>query len=264
VRLREATPGYFRALGIPLRAGRLFTGSDTGVVVNEALVRRHFPGEDPIGRVLSRGTIVGVVGDVRQRLRLPPEPEIYLPLTRTGYSAATLVVDAQTPPELLVGSVRSAIRDINSHQPIYDVRTMKDVIASAHADVDLSLWLVGLFAGLALVLSMAGIYGVMSYAAAVRRREYGIRLALGADAARLLRLVLAEGGLLVAAGVTIGVAGAVAATRVLGALLYEITPTDPLTFVAVALLLACVAMLACLNPAFRVMRLDPMTILRHE
>jgi putative ABC transport system permease protein len=264
VRLREATPGYFRALGIPVRAGRLFTGSETGVIVNEALVRRHFRGEDPIGRVLSRGTIIGVVGDVRQRVRHPPEPEIYVPLTRTGYSAATLVVHAQTPPDLIVGSVRAAIRDINPHQTIYDVRTMEDVIRSSHADVDLSLWLVGLFAGLALVLSMAGIYGVMSYAAAVRRREYGIRLALGADAARLLRLVLAEGGFLVAAGVTIGVAGAVAATRVLSALLYEVTPTDPLTFVGVALLLAGVAMLACLNPAYQAMRLDPMAILRHE
>ncbi len=264
VRLREVSPGYFRALGIPLRAGRLFTDPEPGIIVNEALVRRHFPGEDPIGRVLSRGTIVGVVGDVRQRLRLPPEPEIYLPLRATGYSAATLVVDSQTPAETLVGSVRAAIRDINAHQTTYDVRTMDDVIRSSHADVDLSLWLVGLFASLALVLSMAGIYGVMSYAAVVRRREYGIRLALGADAARLLRLVLAQGGLLVAAGVTIGVAGAVAVTRVLGALLYEVTPTDPLTFVAAALLLAGVAMLACLSPAYRTMRLDPMTILRHE
>jgi ABC-type antimicrobial peptide transport system permease subunit len=111
---------------------------------------------------------------------------------------------------------------------------------------------------------MAGIYGVMSYAAAIRRREYGIRLALGADAARLLRLVLAQGGLLVAAGVTIGVAGAVAVTRILGALLYGVTPTDPLTFIAAALLLAGVAMLACLNPAYQAMKLDPMTILRHE
>jgi predicted permease len=264
VRLREASAGYFRALGIPVRAGRLFTDLDTGVIVNEALVRRHFPGEDPIGRVLSRGTIVGVVGDVRQRLRLPPEPEIYVPLTRTGYSAATLVVDAETSPEMLIGSVRAAIREINPHQTIYDVTTMEDVIRSSHADVHLSLWLVGLFAGLALVLSMAGIYGVMSYAATVRRREYGIRLALGANAARLLRLVLAQGGLLVGAGVAIGVAGAVAVTRVLSALLYEVTPTDPLTFIGAALLLAGVAMLACLNPAIRAMRLDPMSILRHE
>jgi putative ABC transport system permease protein len=265
VRIREASPGYFRALGIPFRAGRMFTEGEPGIIVNETLVRRHFPaGVDPIGRVLSRGTIIGVVGDVRQRLRLPPEPEIYSPLARTGYSAATLVVSSSMPPDGLVGPVRSAIREINPNQTIFDVATMEQVIATSHADLDLFLWLIGGFAGLAFALSMAGIYGVLSYAVAARRKEFGIRLALGADAARVLRLVLAQGGLLVGTGVVVGIAGALALTRFLQALLYEVTPADPLTFTAATLALAGVAMAACLNPARRAMTVDPMTVLRHE
>ena len=264
VRIREASPGYFRALGIPLRAGRMFTEGEAGIIVNETLVRQHFPGVDPIGRVLSRGTIIGVVGDVRQRLRLPPEPEIYSPLARTGYSAATLVVSSSMPPDGLVGPLRAAIREINPNQTIFDVATMDRVIAASHADVDLFLWLIGGFAGLAFALSIAGVYGVLSYAVAARRKEFGIRLALGADSGRVLRLVLAEGGLLIGGGVVVGIAGALALTRLLQALLYEVTPTDPLTFTAATLTLVGVAMAASLNPARRAMHVDPMTVLRHE
>jgi putative ABC transport system permease protein len=265
VRIREASPGYFRALGIPLRAGRMFTQGEPGIVVNETLVRRHLPaGADPIGRVLSRGTIIGVVGDVRQRLRLPPEPEIYSPLARTGYALATLVVSASMPPDRLVGPLRAAIREINPNQTVFDVRTMDQVITASHADLDLYLWLIGGFAGLAFALSVAGIYGVLSYAVAARRKEFGIRLALGADAGRVLRLVLAQGGLLIGAGVMIGIAGALALTRFLQALLYEVTTTDPLTFTAATLALVGVAMAACLNPARRAMSVDPMTVLHHE
>jgi putative ABC transport system permease protein len=263
-RLREVTPGYFRALGIPLRAGRLFTDRDPGAVVNEALVRQYFPGEDPIGRILDRGTIIGVVGDVRQSLRLPPEPEMYHPLAQTSYSAATLVVSAQTPPEALVGSLRAAIREVNANQAVFNIRTMDDVIAASHPELDLYLWLIGLFAGLALVLAMAGIYGVISYATAARRKEFGIRLALGADGGRLLRLVLAQGGVLIGAGLAVGIAGALPLARFLRAQLYDVAPTDPATFVVVGLVLACVAVAACLNPARRVMKLDPLTVLRCE
>ena len=241
VRLREASSGYFRALGIPLRAGRMFTEREPGIVVNEALVREHFRGVDPIGRVLNRGTIIGVVGDVRQSLRLAPEPEIYSPLAGTGYSAATLVVSAPMPPDALVGPLRAAIREITANQTVFDVKTMDQVIALSHADLNLFLWLIGAFAGLAFALSMAGIYGVLSYAVAARTKEFGIRMALGADAGSLLGLVLAQGGLLVAAGVLIGTTGAVVLTRFLQALLYEVTPTDLPTFVASTLVLVVVA-----------------------
>jgi putative ABC transport system permease protein len=263
-RLREVSPGYFRALGIPLRAGRLFTDHDSGAVVNETLVRQFFHGEDPIGRVLDRGTILGVVGDVRQSLRLPSEPEIYHPLAQTSYSAATLVVSGQTPPEALAGSLRAAIRDVNANQAVYNIRTMDDVIAASHPELDLYLWLIGSFAGLALVLAMAGIYGVISHATVSRQREFGIRLALGADGGRLLRLVLTQGGVLIGAGLAIGIAGALALTGVLRAQLYGVTPTDPATFAIVSLILGGIATAACLNPARRAMKLDPLTVLRYE
>jgi putative ABC transport system permease protein len=263
-RLREVTPGYFRALGIPLRAGRLFTDRDRGAVVNEALVREYFPGENPIGRILDRGTIIGVVGDVRQSLRLPSEPEIYHSLAETGYSAATLVVSSQTAPEALVASLRAAIREVNPNQAVFNIRTMDGVIAASHPELDLYLWLIGLFACLALALALSGIYGVISYATAARRKEFGIRLALGADGGRLLRLVLAQGGVLIGAGLAIGVAGAIPLTGLLRAQLYGVAPTDPATFVVVGLVLACVAVAACLNPARRAMKLDPLTVLRYE
>ena len=264
VRLREASPGYFRALGVPLRAGRWFTDGEPGVVVNEALAREHFAGEDPIGRVLNRGPIVGVVGDVRQSLRVPAEPEIYGPLARTAYSAATLVVNGQGPATGLRPALRTAIRDINPNQTIFDVKTMDEVIRSSYADIDLSLTLIGVFAALAFALSVAGIYGVLSNAVAMRRKELGIRLALGAAPARVLRLVLAQGGLLVGTGTIIGIAGALVLTRLLRALLFGVTPTDPGTFAAAAAVLATVAMLACVNPARRAMKLDPIVVLRHE
>jgi len=264
VRFRDASPGYFRALGIPLRAGRMFSDRDRGILVNETLAREQFRGEDPIGRVLSRGTIVGVVGDVRQSLRLPPEPEIYNPLGSTSYAAATLVVSGAIPPERLVAPIRAAIREINPNQTVFDVKTMEQVISVAHADVDLSLWLIGLFAGVAFALSMAGIYGVLFYTVAAREKEFGIRIALGAEPARVLRLVLAQGALLIGVGVVLGIGGALALTRFLRALLYEVTPTDPLTFTVATLAVVGVAIVAGLLPARRAMIVDPMAVLRRE
>jgi predicted permease len=264
VRLREASPGYFRALGIPLRGGRMFSEAEPGILVNETLARQHFPGEDPVGRVLSRGTIVGVVGDVRQSLRLAAEPEIYNALASTSYTAATLVVSAAIPPGRLIAPIRAAIREVNPNQTVFDVKTMEQVISAAHADVDLSLWLIGLFAGLAFPLSLAGIYGVLSYTVAAREKEFGIRIALGGDPSRVLRLVLAQGALLIGTGAALGIGGAFALMRFLRALLYEVTPTDPMTFTVATLALVGVAMLACVNPARRAMTVDPMAVLRRE
>jgi putative ABC transport system permease protein len=264
VRLRDASAGYFRALGIPLRAGRVFSDRDEGVVVNEALVREYFPGMDPVGRVLDRGTIVGVVGDVRQNLRLPAEPELFSPLERTAYSAATLVVKAKMPPLTLVGPVRAAIREVNPHQAVFDVRTMEDVMTASHGDLNLALSLIGVFAGIAVVLAAIGIYGVLSYSVAVRRQEFDIRLALGADGRGLLRHVCAQSGRLVAIGGVMGVVGALALTQSLRALLYEVTATDPVTFTSAAILLVGVAGVACVQPARRAMAVDPLTVLRHE
>ena len=258
-RCRQATSA---PLGFRYRTGEVLTDGVAGVVVNEALVHEHFPGADPIRQILNRGTIVGVVGDVRQNLRQPAEPEIFSSLARTSYSAATLVIRSELPPASLVGAVRAALRDVNPAQAVFEVRTMNDVIMASHGDLNLSLWLVGLFAGLALLLSIAGIYGVVSCNVAARRREFGIRVALGADPRRLLQLMSTQGLRLILPGLAGGLTGAVALTRVLRTLLYEVSPTDPGTFLAVTGVIAGVAMAACLVPARRTLSADPTVLLR--
>jgi predicted permease len=271
--LRYVTPGYFRALGIPLRKGRGFTDHDTGdsprvILINEALERRYFSNEDSIGRHTNRGTIVGVMGDVRQiGLRHAPAPEIYYPVAQNVAqtdSGLSLVVSAKLPPEKLVSAVRAAIHQVEPTQVVFNIKTMKRVIADSFSDVYLYLCLIGLFAALALVLAMAGIYGVVSYTASQRTHEMGIRVALGAAAADLFRMVLRRTLVLAGAGVMLGIAGALAVTRVLARFLFEVKPTDPATFAAVAVLLGCVAILAGLIPARRASKVDPMEALRYE
>lgn len=268
--LRFVSPGYFRALGIPIRRGRLFTQRDDsvaspGILVNEALARRYFPNEDPVGRETDRGTIVGVVGDVRDAgLAREPQPEIFSPLAQQPYRGVTLVVSGLLPPETLTGSVRGAIHQVNPNQAIFKIKTMERVVADSLSYLTLDLWLIGLFAGLALLLAVAGIYGVISYAVAARTREFGIRLALGADGNRLLSLVLGHGSVLIIIGLIAGAAAAAALTRILKSLLVGVSPLDPASFAAAGILLAAVALLACLLPARRAMRVDPMLALRAE
>jgi putative ABC transport system permease protein len=272
--LRYVTPGYFRALGIPLRRGRGFSDQDNSgaprvVLINEALARQYFPNEDPIGKRTDRGVIAGIVGDVRQfGLDRPPAPEIYYPMAQSlasrSDSGMSLVVSAQIPPENLVSAVRAAIREINPNQAVFNIKTMQRVIADSLSNLNLYLWLIGLFAGLALLLAVAGIYGVIAYAVAARMREFGIRVALGADAGRLLRLVLGHGAWLIGLGLAAGLCGALALTGLLRSLLAGVTATDPLTFTAMAALLASVGLLACLVPARRATRVDPAIALRDE
>ena len=272
--LRYVTPGYFRAFGIPLRKGRVFTDRDNSeappvVLINEALARQYFPGEDPVGKRTSRGPIVGIVGDVRQLgLDRPPAPEIYNPIAQ-NYSqrseyGMSLVVSGQVAPEALVSAVCAAIHEVNPNRAVFNIKTMRRVIADSLSNQKLYLWLIGLFAGLALLLAVAGIYGVISYAVAQRTREFGVRMALGADTGRVLRLVLGHGVWLVGLGLALGVGGALALTRLLRSLLFGVTPTDPATFAAMAALLGAVAMLACLVPARQATRVDPAIALRHE
>jgi putative ABC transport system permease protein len=268
--LRFVSPRYFRALGIPIRRGRPFGNRDDGgaphvILINEALARRYFPNEDPVGRETDRGAIVGVVADVRDAgLGREPQPEIYSPLSQHPLRGITLVVSGLLPPEALTGSVRGAIHQVNPNQAVFNIKTMERVVADSLSYLKLDLWLIGLFAGLALLLAAAGVYGVISYAVAARTQEFGIRLALGADRIRLLGLVLGHGSVLILIGLIVGGGGAIALTRLRKSLLAGVSPLDPATFLAAGVLLAVIALVGCLVPARRAMRVDPMIALRAE
>jgi predicted permease len=267
--LRFVTPGYFRAIGIPLRRGREFSAHDNGatprsVVINETLARMYFPNEDPVGRETDRGTIIGVVGDVRDKaLGIPAKPEMYF----AGYAqirqiGSTLVVRGYGPPERMVGAIRAAVREVRPTQALFQVATMQNVIEESLATPRLYAWLLGVFAAMGTLLALAGIYGVVSYLVSQRTREFGIRMALGADRAGILRLVMSRGALLTAIGLGIGIGCAAWLTRVLSSVLYGVAPTDSGTFAAVAALLGAVALGACLVPARRAAGVNPSVALR--
>lgn len=273
--LRLTSPGYFEALGIPILRGRDF-GSQDGIespaaLINRTMAERYFPDEDPVGhrlRIYTPVPIIGVVGDVRQaELARNPLPEMYVPYdlaARFGVPKFTLVVNAQVPPTALAGAVREAIRAVNPDQPAYNVQTMQQVVAGSIAERRLYLWLFATFAGVALALAVAGVYGVMSYSVSQRAREIGIRMALGASPAEAQRLVIRHGAWLALLGVVIGAPAAVALTRLLRGLLFGVTPTDPATLGAVAIGLAAVALLASYLPARRASRVDPMNALKAD
>jgi predicted permease len=277
--LRVVSPRFFESLGIPVLRGRDFTDGDGGpglrlLLINDALARQQFPGENPVGRQLwiekeAPHTIVGVVGSVRQAgLDIPPLPEIYFPYVQKGFDVwlddATLVIRTAVPPAGLASDIRQAVRSVDPGLPLYQVMTMEDVIASSLASRRLNLWLLGIFAGIALVLSAAGLYGVISYLVAQRTREIGVRIALGAQTRDVIRMVMSQGARLTAAGVALGLLGALAFTQVLASLLYGVSARDPLTFAGVAALLAAVALLATWLPARRAARVDPMVAIRKE
>ncbi len=272
--LRYVSPGYFHALGIPLRRGRFFTDRDTSdspgvILINEALAHRFFPNEDPIGKRTDRGVIVGVVGDVHQSsLERPAAPEIYYAFEQntaaTSDAGVSLIVSTLRPPELLANAVRAAIHRSNPNQVIFNIKTMNRVIADSFADVNLYLWLIGIFAGIAVLLALGGIYGVVSNVVAARTREFGIRLALGARGGQLLRLVLRDGALLIGFGLVFGGAGSLALGRLLKSFLASVPQTDPVTLAAAATLLAAVALISCWIPARRALEVDPNIVLKYE
>ncbi len=272
--LRYVTPGYFRAMGVPLLRGRGFSEADREgaprvIVVNEALARQAFPNEDAVGRITDRGLIIGVARDVRQNsLREPPRPETYYTVAQNFAQlrrhGSTLVVRGGAAPETLAGAVRSAIGEVLPGRAVFRVASMRTVIDESLASQRLYTWLMGLFAAMGVLLAVAGIYGVVSYLVALGTREFGIRMALGAPSGGVLRLVIGRGAVMVGLGVMIGAAGAAALTRLLGGILYGVTPTDPATYAAMAALLAAAAMAACVGPARRASRVDPVVALRVE
>lgn len=271
--LRYVTPGYFRALGIPLVRGRGFAASDTAdapgvILVNEALARQYFPGEDPVGRVLDRGTIVGVAGDVRQiRLDLPAEPEIYYPAAQNVTMASdigmSLIVRSVVAPESLTDAIRAAVREVNPALAIFNVRTLERVVGDSLWELHLYRWLIGLFAGLALLIAAIGLYGIISYNVTSRMREFAVRLALGSDPAALSRLVLSRAIRLAAAGLVAGVLIAVAASPIISSMIAG-ADTGAAIYAAVGAALLTVALAACAIPAWRVAGVNPASALRHE
>ncbi len=271
--LRYVTPGYFKALGIPVRRGRTFTDQDTEnaprvILVNDALARRYFPGEDPVGRELDRGTIVGVVGDVLQAgLDRPAEPEVFYPLAQNTAMLSdlgmTLIVRTIDPPETMVEPVRAIVRELNPRLAIFNVKTMDRVIADSLWELNLYRALVGLFASLALFLAAMGLYGVVSYSVTSRMREFAVRLALGSEPSRLARMVLGGAIQLVAIGLGVGALGAMLAAPSLRRV-SEHLDADPIAFGTVAILLLAMGIGACLVPALRVATVNPAAALRHE
>jgi predicted permease len=270
--LRYVTPGYFSAFGIPLVRGRLLSAADTAsaprvILVNEALARQYFPGQDPVGQELDRGTIAGVVGDVRQAgLDRPAGPEIYYPAAQNVTMASdlgmSLIVRTDGPPGSHAGAVRAAVRDVNPNLTIFNVKTMREVLADSLWQLRLYRWLIGLFAALALSLAGIGLYGVIAYAAAARMPEFAIRLALGSSHGALAGLVLKRGLWLTMAGLGLGGASVLTLRSPLQAL--SIAGPDPATFVLSALVIIVIGLAASAVPAVRAAAVNPVAALRHE
>jgi putative ABC transport system permease protein len=280
VRCMSASPDYFNTMGINLR-GRSFTKFDTAgsqrvVIINETLARRFFPNEDPLGKTIRlevgdspRRTIIGVIADVKgPNLTATPGTELYVPLPQ--YDGACwsnnlrLAVHGSVAPDTLTAAIRTQISAIDRDQPVTNIATMEERVHRALSSDRFSTMLLGLFAGVALLLAAVGIYGVMSYMVTERAPEIGIRVALGAQTRNVMRLVIGQGMKLAFVGVVIGLGGALALTQLMKNLLFGVSTTDPLTFVAISILLVVVALLACWIPARRATRLDPMIALRCE
>jgi putative ABC transport system permease protein len=270
------TPDYLRTLGMPLLAGRTFTERDHAdappvAIVNEAMVRRHWPGEDPVGRRITFGgdndfmEIVGVVGDVRHfAFDRVPQPEVYVPYAYDPWPFMALVIRAEKDPLNLVGAVRAQILAVDPEQPVYGVRTMEEVLRDSTRGRRFTVELLGLFAAVAVVMALVGIYGVMNFSMNQRIHELGIRLALGARRAQVLKLAILWGLKLVVLGIVVGLGASMVLTRFVGGLLYGVSATDPLVFIGVTLLLVLAAGLAAYLPAHRASRVDPIVALRYE
>jgi putative ABC transport system permease protein len=288
---RSVAPGFFAASGIPLLRGRTFTEADGvgfdeahprlgSIVISESMAKTVFPNEDPIGKQIyfdfqrqreqndatptPRYQIIGIVGDVLAALEDPISPALYRPVLDGGGGAVTILLHTQVDPETVMASVRREIHEVDPNLAVFQVRTMDQLLDRSTADRRFNMLLFLAFAALALLLAAIGLYGVVSYAVAQRTTEIGIRMALGATPGDVSRLILMQGLKPALIGLGVGLTGAFLASRILQSLLFGVTPTDPITFVVVPLLLLAVAALACYLPALRAMRLDPTAALRAD
>ena len=280
--VRVVSADYFKAMGIPVLRGRGLTAADDArapqaVVLSRSAVRRHFPGEDAMGKAIvlgwgrgpgeprAGGEVVGIVGDVKDHgLAEENPPEIYLPYPQRTVQAMDVVLRTSVPPRSLLPAAEAVVRDLDPELPVARVATLDEVVARSISEPRFYMVLLGSFAGLALFLAALGLFGVMSYAVVQRSREIGIRVALGAHPHDVLGMVLRHAMTLALAGVVGGLLGALALSRLLGRLLFELSPTDPGTLAGVALLLSLVALAASYLPARRATRVDPLIALRSE
>jgi len=271
------TSGYFKAMGISLKRGRTFTPLDAKdsprvAVVSESFANRIFPGEDPLGKrvQLTQGPdawreVVGIVGDVKQYgLDRETTLQAYEPYAQMPFSGITLIVRSTTEPSALFQSIRTRLRAVDKDQPLTSMRLLDQIISESTGQRRFSVVLLTAFAGVALILAIVGLYGVMAYLVTQRTHEIGLRMALGAPRVNVFRLIVGQGLLLTAFGLVIGLAGALALTRLMSSMLYEISATDPLTFAGIPIALAVVSFLASYVPARRAMKVDPIVALRYE
>ena len=273
--------GYFKTMGIPLLNGRDFTERDDKqapgvIIVNQAFVRKFFPDEDPIGKHIRPGIrtdegkpvmreIIGVVGDVKNRnLSSEFRPGYFVPQAQVPFNQMTVLIKTTNDPRSLITAAQREVTAMDKELPVFNVKTMDEYLAASVSAPRFNTTLLAIFAAVALVLTIVGLYGVMSYSVAQRRNEIGIRMALGAQHLDVLSLIVGQGFKLVLVGLAVGLAGAFGLMRLLSSLLFGVTKNDPMTFAAVAVLLAFVALLACYIPARRAAKVDPMVALRYE
>jgi predicted permease len=278
---RLITPGYFQAMGTTLLRGRYFDQRDTETsapvaIVDETLANTYWPGQDAIGRHIKTGsrdspnpwrTVVGVVRHVRYRtLESPSRVELYGPFVQTPFAlgSMSLAIHTGADPHTLTRAVQSLVIKLDPNQPVYSVLTMREIMSESLARRRLSMFLLGIFAAIALVLAAVGIYGVVSYSVAQRAREMGIRMALGAHTADIVRLILRQSLWLVTGGVLVGVGGSLLLTRYLSSLLFQVPATDPLTYALAGVVLGGVALIASFIPTWRASTIDPVNALRQE
>ncbi|HEU4893788.1 MAG TPA: ABC transporter permease [Vicinamibacterales bacterium] len=274
---RVASPGYFESLSIPVISGRTFTAHDTAkspmvAVIDDAFARRHFPGENPIGRGIDIGNdsdgfyeVVGVVGSVRHEgLDSLPRPTMYIPYKQEIFSGMVMMVRTQGDPAQFAGTARQVVREIDPALPAFGIRPLSNVVTQSVAQRRFSMLLLGVFAFVAVFLAAVGLYGVVAYAVSQRTQEIGLRMAIGAQRGDVLRLVLGNGMKLALLGVAIGVGGALALSRYIATMLFEIDRFDAPSYAATAAVLLAVSALACYVPARRAMRVDPLVAMRAE
>jgi len=276
--VRTVEPGFFATMSIPLLEGRTFTPQEAekamgSVVVSEAMARRHWPNESPLGKRITihmkdantPSEIVGVVADVRVKgLDVEPREMVYWPHSELPGGQMSVVARTNGDPLALVASVRQLVKGVDADLPVADVQTMNQLVADSIARVRFSSLLLALFAAVAATIAAVGLYGVMSQSVAQRGHEIGIRMALGAASGDVLRMILSRGMLLAGVGIVVGLGLSFALARTVESFLFGTSPTDPLTFASIAALLVGVALVACLAPALRAARLDPIKVLRDE